>query len=144
MTIGPAGSPNLAAPQSMESGTVSVVRAYCADAETFLHQDRFAEARATVKQALRLAPNDPAAHNILGVIDLQRGHLASAAASIGRAVELKPDAPEPHHYLGLVHQHMGRYEEAITSYRAALALRPGTLATTIELAKLLKFLGRFD
>jgi tetratricopeptide (TPR) repeat protein len=120
------------------------VRAYCADAETLLNQDRLEEARAVIKQALRLAPRDAAALNISGVIDLQKGDLKSAAAAIKRAADLQPGASEPHHYLGLAYEYMGRYDDAVASLRAALALRPGVVTTLVELAKLLKILGRHD
>src|SRR6185312_2052105 len=103
-------------------GQTGLVRAYCADAEKFLYQDRLDEAKAAAQNALRLAPRDPAALNILGVIALQRGELASAIKTIGQAVAIKPDAADPHHFLGLAYEHMGRLEEAIASFRAALAL----------------------
>jgi tetratricopeptide (TPR) repeat protein len=144
MTTGPSprsGSVELA---PSAAATARLVRAYCADADTLLGQERLEEARAVIKQALRLAPRDAAALNILGVIDLQKGDLAAAAASIKRAVDLQPNAPEPRHYLGLAYEYMGRYEDAIASFRAALALRPGIVATLLELAKLLKTLGRHD
>ena len=140
----PDNARNLAHAVGGATGATGLVRAYCADAETLLDQGRLAEARATVKQALRLAPRDAAAHNIMGVIDLRSGDLASAAASIERAVALQPDAPEPRHYLGLVYQQMYRYEEAIDSLRAALRLRADMTPTLTELARQLGFLGRFD
>jgi tetratricopeptide (TPR) repeat protein len=130
--------------QAAAGGQSGLVRAYCADADMLLSQERLEEARAVVKQALRLAPRDAAALNILGVIDLQKGDLKSAAATIKRAVDLQPGAPEPRHYLGLAYEYMGRYDDAIESFRAALALRPGVVATLRELGKLLKFLGRQD
>src|SRR6266404_6390241 len=145
MTTGPSsrgGNADLA--QAAAGGQSGLVRAYCADADTLLSQERLEEARAVVKQALRLAPRDAAALNILGVIDLQKGDLKSAAATIKRAVDLQPGAPEPRHYLGLAYEYMGRYDDAIESFRAALALRPGIVATLRELGKLLRILGRQD
>src|ERR1700674_4314540 len=110
MTTGPSPSGGIIEPaQAAGSENAGLARAYCADADTLLRQDRLEEARAVVKQALRLAPHDAAALNILGVIDLQRGDLKSAAATIRRAVELQPEAPEPRHYLGLAYEYMGRY-----------------------------------
>jgi len=145
MAIGPFPGGKAAKPAQGASGErTALVRAYCAEAEKLLYQDRLIEARAAAKQALNLAPQDAAALNILGVIDLQKGDLKSAAAMIRRAADLQPDAPEPRHYLGLTYEHMGRYEDAIASYRAALALRPGLSTTLLELSKLLRFLGRFD
>jgi len=117
------------------------VRAYCADAEKFLYQDRLDEAKTAVQSALRLAPRDAAALNILGVIALQRGELESAVRNIARAVALKPDAPDPRHFLGLAYEHMGRFEEAIASFQSALALQPNLADTLGELAKVFAILG---
>jgi tetratricopeptide (TPR) repeat protein len=145
MKIGPVTDGKSVEPAQVASGqNTALVRGFCAEAEKLLFQDRFVEARGAIKQALRLAPRDAAALNILGVIDLQRGDLKSAAANIKRAVELDPGAPEPRHYLGLTYTYMGRYDEAVASYRDALALRPDVAATLGELAQLLKILGRFD
>ncbi len=140
----PDNAANAARIPGTSGGKTGLLRAYCADAEALLNQDRLDEARVVVKQALRLAPQDAAALNILGVIDLQKGDVKSAAATIKRAVDLQPGAPEPRHYLGLAYEYMGRYDDAIASFRAALALRPGIVATLLELAKLLKVLGRHD
>ncbi len=123
-------------------GQDALVRAYCADAEKLLYQDRLDEAKAAAQNALRLAPHDAAALNILGVIALQRGELESAVRAIGQAVMLKPDAPDPRHFLGLAYEHMGRYEEAIASFQAALALQPRLADTLSELAKIFAILGR--
>ncbi len=126
----------------LASGPMGLVGAYCADAEKFLFQDRLDEAEVAARNALRLAPRDPAALNILGVIALQRGELESAVKTIGQAVSLKPDAADPRHFLGLAYEHMGRYEEAIASFQAALALQPRLADTLGELAKIFGFLGR--
>ena len=123
-------------------GQAGLVRAYCADAEKFLYQDRLDEANTAAQNALRLAPRDPAALNILGVIALLRGELKSAVRTISQAVALKPDAPDPRHFLGLAYQHMNRFEEAIASFKAALALQPKLADTLSELAKVLAILGR--
>ena len=127
---------------SAADGQTGLVRAYCADAEKFLYQDRLDEAKAAAHNALRLAPRDPAALNILGVIALQRGELETAARMIGQAVALKPDAPDPRHFLGLAYEHMGRFDDAIASFQAALALQPRLADSLGELAKIFGFLGR--
>jgi tetratricopeptide (TPR) repeat protein len=122
--------------------TANLVRSYCAQAEQLLAEDRLDEARTIVKNALRLAPRDPAAFNILGVVELVKGDLNAAVSAIGRAVALRPDAPEPRHFLGVAYEHLGRFNDAIDSYQAALALRPGVAMTMLQLVKLLKVVGR--
>jgi tetratricopeptide (TPR) repeat protein len=117
-------------------GGSSLVQAYCADAEKLLLQDRFQEARAVIKQALQLAPNDAAAVNVLGVIEMGSGNLEEAARVIRRATKLDPAAPEPLYYLGLAHTRLGRHEDA------ALALNPSLGPAHAELCSALLTLGR--
>ncbi len=136
--------PKLDRSDAAAGDAANLLRAYRADAEKLLHEDRLQEARATIRQALRLAPKDAAALNILGVIELQSGNLEEAAATIRRAADLQPAAPEPLHYLGLTYKHLGRYADAIASFRAALALRPDMSPSLIELATSLAILGRHD
>jgi tetratricopeptide (TPR) repeat protein len=119
-----------------------LLRAYCADAEKFLYQDRLDEAKTAAQNALRIAPRDAAALNILGVIALQRGELEAAVKMIGQAVALRPEAADPHHFLGLAYEYMGRFEEAVAAFLAALALQPRLADTLNELAKVLRILGR--
>ncbi len=130
------------APNAAQTQSASLAATYCAQAEQLLAEDRLDEARAAVKNALRLAPRDPAAFNILGVIDLVKGDLPAAAEAIAKAVALRPDAPEPRHYLGLALENLGRFEDAIASYKAALALRPGVVMTMMRLVTVLKVVGR--
>jgi tetratricopeptide (TPR) repeat protein len=124
--------------------TTNLVRSYCAQAEQLLAEDRLDEARTIIKNALRLAPRDPAAFNILGVVELVKGDLNAAVSAIGRAVALRPDAPEPRHFLAVAYEHLGRFDDAIDSFKAALALRPGVAMTMLQLVKLLKVVGRTD
>lgn len=128
----------------MSSAQPGLVRAYCADAERFLYQDRLSEAAAAVGNALRLSPHDPAALNISAVIDLQDGRLDAAAAKLRRVIALQPQAPEPHHFLGLAYEHMARFAEAAAEFEQALALRPGIARTLSELARMLAILGRHE
>src|ERR1041385_4005476 len=101
-----------------------LLRAYCADAEKFLYQDRLDEAAAAVRKALRLSPRDPAALNISAVIDLQKGNLDAAVNKFRRVIALQPRPPEPHHFLGLAYEHLARFAEAAAEFQCALDLRP--------------------
>ena len=87
----------------IDPGKLALVKAYCADAEKLLLQDRFHEARKVVQQALRLAPSYAAAVHILGVIEMESGNLEEAARLIKRTTELEPNVHDPFYFLGLTY-----------------------------------------
>lgn len=100
-------------------------------------QGQHAEAVASAREAVRLAPKD------------WRANVALASALIGlterrtealdwarRAVGLAPDQPDTHFTMGLVTAELGRLAEADRSFRAALALRPDHAAAINNLALL--------
>ncbi|HZT17873.1 MAG TPA: sulfotransferase [Dongiaceae bacterium] len=135
----PAASP---APSAADPGRLALVKAYCADAEKLLLEDRFHEARKVVQQALRLMPDYAAAVHILGVIEMESGNLEEAARLIKRTTELEPGAHDPFYFLGLTYFHLGRPAEAAEAFAAALALKPDLRAVLREQANVLSILGR--
>jgi len=129
---------------TVDPDKLGLVKAYCADAEKLLLEDRFHEARKVVREALRLAPNYAAAVHILGVIEMESGSLEEAARLIKRTTELEPTAHDPYYFLGLTLGQLGRHEDAAAAYRAALALRPDLRAVLYELSETLERLGLMD
>ena len=85
---------------------------------------RPAEAEASYREALRLRPDYPEAHNNLGARCGTSADLAEAEASCREALRLRPDFPEAHSNLGNALRDLGRPTEAEASYREALRLRP--------------------
>src|SRR6266436_6184480 len=81
--------------ESFNPGKLSLVKAYCADAEKLLLEDRFHEARKGVREALRLAPNRGAAVHMLGVIEIEGGNLEGVGGIIIAPTELDPAARDP-------------------------------------------------
>src|SRR5215472_1206065 len=94
---------------TVDPDKLGLVKAYCADAEKLLLEDRFHEARKVVREALRLAPNYAAAVHILGVIEMESGSLEEAARLIKRTTELEPAAHDPWYFLGLTLGQLGRH-----------------------------------
>ncbi|MBE0657596.1 MAG: tetratricopeptide repeat protein [Bryobacteraceae bacterium] len=84
----------------------------------------FASAAALWRSALTLEPDDPRAHNNLGVVLGGLHRLADAEASLRRAIELKPAYAEAHYNLGGVLHRTGRTAEALASWEHALRLMP--------------------
>jgi len=66
----------------------------------------------------------PEALHLLGVVQLQRGHLDEAIATIGEAAELAPDQASYHYNLAEAYRMTGRLSDAISRYRRAIALEP--------------------
>ncbi len=128
----------------MDPGKLALVKAYSADAEKLLLEDRFHEARKVVQQALRLAPNHAAAVHILGVIEMESGNLEEAARLIKRTTELEPTVHDPFYFLGVTYAALGRHEEAVDAFKAALALTPDLRSVMRHLSETLEILGRKD
>ena len=86
---------------------------------------RFLEAERLAADAVRLRPQDAAAHSALGLVHLHAARAEQAAACFQRAHRLDPNNGEPHYHMGFALEHLGRDLEAIAAFRRALALRPG-------------------
>ena len=104
--------------------------------------DRFDEAEASYRRALRLAPSYPEAHSNLGVTLRRQGRLDEAVASLQAALAFRPDYSEAQSNLGVTLQDLGRFEDAAACYRAALATRPDNAEACSNLATALRELGR--
>jgi tetratricopeptide (TPR) repeat protein len=130
--------------KAIDPGKLALVKAYCADAEKLLLEDRFHEARKVVQQALRLAPNYAAAVHILGVIEMESGNFEEAARLIKRTTELEPNVHDPFYFLGMTYFYLGRHEEAVEAFQAALALKPDLRTVLRQLGETLEVLGRKD
>jgi len=139
-------SPPRPAPSAkpLDPGKLTLVKAYCADAEKLLLEDRFHEARKVVQQALRLAPDYAAAVHILGVIEMESGNFEEAARLIKRTTELEPNVHDPFYFLGMTYFYLGRHEEAVEAFQAALALKPDLRTVLRQLGETLEVLGRKD
>lgn len=110
-------------------------------------QDRPAEAAALVQESIRLYPDNPEAHNNLGVAYQRMGRLADAEKEHREAMRLLPTYAEPYNNLGIVAEQQGRLDEAVGYYTTALRLQPreGNRAEVhYSLGSALRKLGRID
>ena len=82
-------------------------------------------------QALAVAPLEPRAHILLGLLVTQLGHPEDAVRALERAIYLEPEAPLPHYYLADAYRQLGQADRASRAYRHVLRLverlPPGTL-----------------
>ena len=93
-------------------------------------------ARAVLRRAREVAPNNAQAPFYLGLAEAALGALEPAAEAFGKAVILDPCNVEAHVALGRTLSRLGRPEEARGAYRAALAEAPGLPAALVGLGRI--------
>jgi len=102
--------------------------------------DRFEEAAAHYREALRLDPSIAFVWSNLGNALRKLGRLEQAVAHYERAYRMEPDDAVNHNGWGLALAGLGRLDEAVAHYAAALRLDPGYRNRGVALAAL----GRDD
>ncbi|MGH7997536.1 MAG: tetratricopeptide repeat protein [Opitutaceae bacterium] len=105
---------------------------------------RHREADLMLREAVRLAPKNAAAHLNLGVNCLEMNRPAEALKSFRAAVELEPDRAEARNVLGHALATQGRCSEASDELKRALALKPGYAAAHDNLGRVLKAQGHSE
>jgi tetratricopeptide (TPR) repeat protein len=117
--------------------------------ERLLHQGLAAQQRGDQAEAercylaiLALAPHEPNANHLLGVLRFQQGHAAEAEALIGKALAQVPQSAELNAHYGLVLHGLGRDQDALTALDAALALAPDQAEVLNSRAMVLQALHR--
>jgi hypothetical protein len=96
-------------------------RALLDEAHAAAMQRRIIEAG---EYALRLDPDDFAAHAELGHLLQAQGRWDEAAAHLQAAIRLRSAADEPHCHLGLLYRHLQKPDEAMQEFQTALRLNP--------------------
>jgi len=94
------------------------------------------------EKAVRKAPENASARNLLGLAYFQSGRLEEAAAAISKALSQQPNLPDGHYNLGTVLQALGRNEDAVNHYKRALGAKPDDAGALNNLGTVLKALGR--
>lgn len=103
---------------------------------------RFGDAERLYRQVLGLAPEEPDALHLLGVLTFQQGRADAALRLIERAISHRPSASAYYLNLGNVLLALGRQIEAAASYRRAAALAPSDPEPRNNLGNLLVQAGQ--
>lgn len=82
----------------------------------------FGEAVPELEAELKVSPNDPRTHYMVGYIALKRHDTRQAEQELGRAAELDPENPDPLISLGQLYLDAVRLPEAENAFRRAIAL----------------------
>lgn len=102
------------------------------------------EAERCYRQVLDIAPNQPDALNLLGVLAAEAGLGDLAVDLIRKALMTRPKDPNIHNNLGHALSEMHRYEEARDHLERAVALKPDFDEAKYNLGRVLRFLGDTD
>ncbi|MBZ5626938.1 MAG: tetratricopeptide repeat protein [Acidobacteriia bacterium] len=76
------------------------------------------------EQAVVISPDEPKAHNNLGVALIRKGDLDGAMAQFRKAIEIRPEYAEGHYNLGGALAQQGKVDEAIVQYQRTLEINP--------------------
>lgn len=85
---------------------------------------RYRDAETICRQILEQTPNNPDAHNILGVSQNAQGKTKDAVSSLKRAIKLAPRAASFHANLGEVERQRGKLVDARFAFQKAIELDP--------------------
>lgn len=106
--------------------------AFCA-----YQQDRLADARALVRDVLKVNAEQPQAISLRGLLSWQEGRLAAALKDTAQAVELDPQDAQLRKFHGMVLHSDQRTEEALDEMREAARLNPQDGETFMNIAIML-------
>ena len=108
-----------------------------ARAHASLQQGRLPEAEALCRSALAVAPDDPDALHLLGLVLKQVGRLGEAEELLRRSTLLAPTRAEFHANHANLLRSLGRPRDAELAYRTALQVDPRFRPARLGLARLL-------
>lgn len=105
---------------------------------------RFGQAVDLLRQALAIAPDDPAVHHQLAGALVDSGRPADAVPHYRRVLDKHPDVAIFHLELGSTYKLLEDAESAAKHYREAVRLEPDMLEAHYNLGTVLEYLGRID
>lgn len=94
--------------------------------DTYVQQNDFDNAKATLEEANRFETTDPLIHLDLGIVSMETGDMARAVREFNKTVELEPDNVTAHFRLAKIYQSAGKREEAKAEFAKASALNKKT------------------
>jgi len=113
-------------------------------AAALIADNRTADAEKELSSILKVAPNEPAALNLLGTIRARQGRLREAENFFLRAVRGDNKYVGPHMNLAYLYTLMGQPKNTISELREVLLLDPKNAEALDRLARLLLARGEID
>src|SRR5215472_8207122 len=96
------------------------VQALAAQARDDFQAGRYATARDKLRQAVKLAPSNPALWSYLGLAEAQLNDLDSAISDFKRTLDLAPDDAQSFFNLGLLYGRKSQTDKALNAYERGL------------------------
>jgi tetratricopeptide (TPR) repeat protein len=109
-----------------------------------LGRQRYAAARAKLREAIELIPNYSVPYRELGFVLYKERRQQEAIASLERSANLNPDDPITYRYMGATWAVLGDWNKAADAFRKALLLYPSDAESLDGLITVLLKLGRYD
>ena len=106
-------------------------------AVAFSEKKKFDEAVPAWKKALALDPDDPRAHDNLGVALAETGRIDDAIAEYRRSLELNSGSSHTHNNLGTALAEKGMLDDAFQHFEKAVELNPDNASAQINLGNVL-------
>jgi hypothetical protein len=107
----------------------------------YLDWEKYEEARAPLKMALMLHPNDARALYYLALVERRARNTAAEVADLEKVVAQYPDCRDARRELGISYYQMDRADDAIAQFQALQAIDPDDLAAHYNLAILYRRKG---
>jgi len=104
---------------------------------------RLSQAEAAYRQILQVAPDQPDALHLLGMVVNQAGQNELAVELISKAIGINPAGPM-YYNLGNVFHGLGKPDAAVDCFRKALQLQPDHVNACLNLGVVLKTQGKLD
>ncbi len=111
---------------------------------SFYQQERWTEAEAACRDALRTQPQNFTALHMLGIVKMQQGQPAQAVDWFAAAVKADRQSDAAFANYGMALAALGRFEDALASYERALAINPRNSDALRNRGDALCDLGRRD
>lgn len=108
------------------------------DAAQAMTAGNLKRAESDLQSALRVAPSDPRALDLLGVIRILQHRETEAEELFRRALEKNPDFAPAHAHLGLLYYQQGHAEDALPQLREAVRLDPARRDASDALVRILQ------
>lgn len=111
--------------QSRQSG--SDARDHFARGKEYAEDGDYQKARKELEKAIKMSPDYPEAHCLMGFIMVQTGRSREAVAHLRKAVSMRPASATAHLYLSKAYARMGEINESQKEYQIARRLDPSVM-----------------
>lgn len=108
------------------------------------YRRRYEESEAALRRALELAPDQPNALFVLGLIHRNRDETAQAIESFSRVLRQDPTDPATNYFIGTLERSRGNLDAAVQRLRICLERQPYNKSAVYNLAQALLRSGKRD